>query len=131
MDSSKSPVISLSSIRQTAINHFETIKCKPFLQTSKNTNSRRPLRFIEPKTSNTILPHINQEYDLNSKQLRRCIIEDIVYIKPIHNILLLVCDDSLDFLYWKNIIEEQDSGLLTLVFRTKIYYQINALVIKM
>lgn len=52
-----------------------------------------------------------------------------MYFKPVQNILLLVCEDSLDCSYWKKIIEEQDSGLLTVVFETKTYYQINASVI--
>ena len=112
------------------MNHFETIKYKTSPQSSNTTNSRRSVRIIQPKPSNTISPkNTNPGYDLNSRKLRRYIIEDVMYIKPVHNILLLVCEDSSDFSYWEKIIKEQDSGLLTVVFGTKTYYQINASVI--
>ena len=112
------------------MHHFETIKYKNSSQTSKNKNSRRSLRFLEPKTATVVSNDIHQGYDLNSRKLRCCIIEDVMYIRPIHNVLLLVCDQSINFQYWKKVIEEKDSGFLTIVFGSKIYYQINAIVIK-
>lgn len=53
-----------------------------------------------------------------------------MFIHPLQDIFLLVCDQSIDFQYWQKIIEEQDSGLLTIAFGCKVYYQINATVIK-
>ena len=44
------------------------------------------------------------DYDLNSRELRRYIIEDVMYIDPVESVLLLVCEDSQDFKYWRNII---------------------------
>ena len=130
LDATQSSV-SLSSIRRTAMNHFQTIKYKPSLEASKkNDSSRRSSRFIQPQTRNVVTPHIHKGYDLNSRKLRRYILEDVMFINPVQDVLLLVCDQSNDFQYWKKIIEEQNSGLLTVVFGTKVYYQINASVIK-
>ena len=51
-------------------------------------------------------------------------------IKPGEDILVFKCEDSIDFAYWKKIIDEQSAKLSTLVFGVKTYHQINATVIK-
>ena len=46
LDTNKSVVVSLLSIRRTAVNHFESIKYKNNQQSSDGSGSRRSLRFI-------------------------------------------------------------------------------------
>ena len=53
-----------------------------------------------------------------------------MYIKSGEAILMLICDDSLEFPYWNKIIEEQSAGLSTLVFGAKTFHQISATIIK-
>ena len=69
-------------------------------------------------------------YDLNSRKLRRYIIEDVVYVNPIEHVLLLICEESNNFQYWNKIINEQNSGLSSISFGSKVYHQINVTVIK-
>lgn len=105
LDATQSSV-SLSSIRRTAMNHFQTIEYKPSLEASKkNDSSRRSSRFIQPQTRNVVTPHIHKGYDLDSRKLRRYILEDVMVINPVQDVLLLVCDQSNDFQYWKKIVE--------------------------
>ena len=53
-----------------------------------------------------------------------------MYINPIKNVLLLICEESNDFQYWKKIITEQNSGLSNIAFGSNVYHQVNATVIK-
>ena len=53
-----------------------------------------------------------------------------MYINPIENVLLLICEDSTDFLSWNKIIVEQNSGLSNITFGSKVFHQVNATVIK-
>jgi len=49
IEDNQSSIISLSSIRRTAMNHFETIKYKSTTRTASMGSTRRSLRFIDPK----------------------------------------------------------------------------------
>ena len=133
IDDNKSAVISLSSIRRTAINHFESIKYKSSNRLVAMGSTRRSLRFIDPVLDAPSTPELhvsNNGYDLNSRKLRRYIIEDVMYINPVENVLLLICEDSTDFVSWKKIIVEQNSGLSNITFGSKVFHQVNATVIK-
>ena len=109
------------------MNHFETIKyqsdqCKQRLL--GDGGSRRSLR-VAGNTSRQLNVGLSYEYsleketptkpiclDLNSRKLRRYIIEDVMYMKPGEDFLLLVCDDSRDIYDWNKIIDEQANGLI-------------------
>ena len=94
-------------------------------------STRRSLRLLEPKEVPTSdLPVTHNGYDLDSRKLRRYIIEDVMYITPIEDVLLLICEDSDQFKYWNKIITEQNNGLATICFGTKVFHQINATVLK-
>ena len=131
IEDNKSSIVSLSSIRRTAINHFESIKYKSAPSLPTMGSIRRSLCFVDPKQVTTSdLPVTHNGYNLDSRKLRRYIIEDVMYINPIEHVLLLICEDSDQFQYWKKIITEQNNGLETICFGSKVFRQINATVIK-
>lgn len=128
LKNNKSAIISLSSIRRTVVYHFESIKYKNHQQSSDGSGSRRSLRFMEHTSSQSTVATSNNEshvkkvpFNLNSIKLRRYIIKDAMYIKPGEDILVLICNDSLEFAYWNTIIEEQNAGLSTLTFGSKTF----------
>ena len=102
IEDNKLLIISFSSIRRTAINHFESIKYKSKTQLETMGSTRRSLRFADPKPdvcSTLDLPITYNGYDLNSRKLSRYIIEDVMYVNPIEHVLLLICEESNDFQY--------------------------------
>ena len=72
-------------------------------------STRHSLWFIDhkPVKCNTLeLPIIHKDYDFKSRKFWRYIIEDMMYINPIGNVLLLLCKDSIEFKNWMKIITE-------------------------
>ena len=146
IEKNDSSEVSLASVRRTAMNHFETRKyksaqCKERL--SGDGGGIRRSRRVAGNISRELNVDLSYEcslekdthskpvcLDLNSRKLRRYIIEDVMYMKPGEDFLLLVCDDSRDIYDWNKIIDEQSNGLIKILFGTKSYHQINASVVK-
>ena len=130
IDDKKASKISLSSIRRTALNHFEPISYKNHLALDNIGSTRRSVRFLVVAPSPPVSPIDPISYDLNSRKLRRCIVEDVMFVSPGESIVVLISNDSTDFSYWDKIIKEQDTGLDVVCFGSKTFYQINATVLK-
>ena len=58
-----------------------------------------------------VIPHsldsVNRPYDINSRTLRRYILEDLLYIHPPEHIILLISNLDCSFGYWLNIYNNQ------------------------
>ena len=96
-------------------------------------STRRSQRYLDTKAVDDVTVDTNakhDDYDLNSRKLRRYIIKNAMHINPVESVLLLLCEDSQDVKYWKKIIQEQNSGLSDISFGSKVFHQINATVIK-
>ena len=130
IDNKKASKIWLAYIKRTALNHFETISYKKHLSLDNLGSTRRLLRFLGVAPSPPISTIEPICYDLNSRKLRRYIIEDVMFVSPGESIVVLICNDSNDFPYWDKIIKEQNNSLDVVRLGTKSFYQINATVIK-
>ena len=72
----------------------------------------------------------NNLYNLNSRKLRRCIIECEIFVRPDKDILVLISEDRTDFTHCNKTVTKYRNGLHTIVFGSKVYNQINATVLK-
>ena len=73
---------------------------------SNGNGSRTSLRFTEHASPHVSLTNTDRLlyilFNLNSRKLRQYIIEDVMYIEPGEDILILICEDSIDFLLEEN-----------------------------
>ena len=136
--------IYLPSVKRIAINHFEKLKNKKqSSRTSKSssriTKNRQSPRLMDCNNIGSndidlITPikptPIKHPYDLQHRKLRRYILEDVMFIKPPHDILLLVADSHPQLEYWEMIIKMQDNGLDVIDIGENTYHQIHATVEK-
>ena len=126
------PPIPVNKIQQQAMNHYKKLK-----YTSKQKVFGIDGARISPKLSRDpkkckcdIMSSPSSAFDLNSRHLRRYIIEDVMFLKSEDRIIILIGELYRNYGDWLIISEFQKNGLEKVTIDDHVFIQIRASVIQ-